>query len=297
MIYSQTQAANEFGLIVEHVVQDEELHRVPTISKPKSNNGWYIAFNELLVMGDWQTGVTETFKQNGKSYTQQDRLRIKQSNELRIRKKEILQRKTARYAWQTYEAADQAAIHPYLTDKGIECAIGLKATGSELLVPLVNLSSGNVENLQRIFLDGNKRFLKGGRTTGFCCPYGFNGSSLVELKKVPKILICEGYATAASLYQMTHIPVLAAMNAINLLPVGNAIKEKWADVEIIFAGDDDFLTEEATGINPGKSKAMEAALFVKGKVSFPPFSLKDKRLGLTDWNDYYFANSNKGIAP
>ena len=55
MIYSQTQAANEFGLIVEHVVQDEELHRVPTISKPKSNNGWYIAFNELLVMGDWQS--------------------------------------------------------------------------------------------------------------------------------------------------------------------------------------------------------------------------------------------------
>jgi len=178
MIHSQKTAANDFGLIVDHIVQDEELHRVPTISKPKGKNGWYIAFNELLVMGDWQTGVTKTFKQNGNTYTQEDRLRIKQSNEQRRRKKELLQRKAARYARQTYGAADQAAVHPYLTNKGIECAIGLKASGNELLVPLVNLASGNVENLQRIFPDGNKRFLKGGRISSLCCPYGFDGLSL-----------------------------------------------------------------------------------------------------------------------
>jgi putative DNA primase/helicase len=103
------------------------------------------------------------------------------------------------------------------------------------------------------------------------------------------VFLCEGYATAASVYQMTQQPVLAAMNAHNLLPVAKLALRKWPGIEIVIAGDDDYLTEQSTGINPGKAKAYEAANLLGVKVSFPPFSPEHKKAGLTDWNDYYIA--------
>ena len=56
----QLNAALNFGLLVDVLECDGQLHRVSTQLKSKGKNGWYIAFNEspTLVMGDWQTGRT-----------------------------------------------------------------------------------------------------------------------------------------------------------------------------------------------------------------------------------------------
>jgi putative DNA primase/helicase len=289
MIKTQLNAAIHFGLQVEFIEQDERLHRVGTQLKPKSKNGWYIAYNNFLIMGDWQTGITQTFKLGTHQQTRVDNQRIKKSIERNRREKEALRIQTASYATQMYQHASLVVVHPYLSHKGIEAADGLKLVRNQLLVPLYDLLSGKVENLQRIFPNGAKRFLKNGRITGLCCPYGILNNQSNWPERLTKVFICEGYATAASIYQMTQQPVLAAMNANNLLPVAKYALKKWPGIEIVIAGDDDYLTEQSTGINPGKVKAYEAANRLGVKVSFPPFTPEHKRAGLTDWNDYYIA--------
>ena len=252
-----------------------------------------MAHDNVMIMGDWQTGKQEIWKPKGYVATQQNKQLIKQARDRSQREKQAKNDHVAMEARSQYQKAQQALVHPYLTSKGINSANGLKQSGQWLLVPLYNLVTNQIMNLQRINQDGTKLFLKGGQVTGVACPIGF----IDELGEVPeateRIYLCEGYSTASSIHMMTNNPVIAAMNAGNLLSIAKVIKQKWPDVELIIAGDDDYFTEQKIGINIGKVKALEAAKVTGSKVSFPPFELADKKAGLTDWNDYYLATSNK----
>ena len=283
-------ASIQFGLLVDCLVEDEQIHRVATTAKPKSKNGWYVSYDHLLVMGDWLTGVTEIWKPEGHQRSLDDRQLIKDAIERSKQQKLSNQRQAANEARSQYQKAQQVVVHPYLTNKGIEQVEGLRLSGKWLLVPLYNIASNELANLQRIAPNGTKLFLKGGQITGTGCLIGLNGRLLND-----RIYICEGYATADSVHHMTGQPVIAAMNAGNLLPVAKAVIKKWPDSEIVIAGDDDWLTEQDIGFNPGKAKAIEAANVIGAKVSFPPLTLEHKKAGLTDWNDYYLATSNKAI--
>jgi putative DNA primase/helicase len=285
-------ASIQFGLLVDCLVEDEQIHRVATTAKPKSKNGWYVSYGHLLVMGDWLTGVTEIWKPEGHQRSIADKQLIKEVTERNKRQKLFTQKQAAINAREQYRLAQQVAVHPYLSAKSIGPADGLRLSGKWLLVPLYDLTSNELVNLQRIAPNGRKLFSKGGQIIGTGFPIGvFEG-----LCKNDKIYVCEGYATASSIHIMTGQPVIAAMNAGNLLPVVKAIINKWPYSEIVIAGDDDWLTEQKIGFNPGKAKATEAANLVGAKVSFPPFSPGDKKAGLTDWNDYYVAASNKVVA-
>lgn len=280
-------AAIRFGLLVEHLEQDEQLHRVATQLKPKGKNGWYIAYGDLIIMGDWLTGITETWKPEGRQQSLADRRLIREAIERSKQQKLTHQRQAALNVRAQYQQAKQVAAHPYLTDKGISSADDLRLSGKWLLVPLYDVVTNELVNLQRIAPDGTKLFSKGGQITGAGCPICF-GDNPTE-----KMFICEGYATAASIHHMTSKPVIAAMNAGNLLPVAKAVKKRWPSVDIVIAGDDDWFTEQELGFNTGKDKAIEAAHIVGAKVSFPPFTPEHKRAGLTDWNDYYLATSTE----
>ena len=66
----------------------------------------------------------------------------------------------------------------------------------------------NVE-LQKIEADGSKRFQNGGRVAG--------GHYLIgDVGNGGTLLIAEGFATAATLHEMTDLPVIVAFNAGNL---------------------------------------------------------------------------------
>jgi putative DNA primase/helicase len=287
---SKLNAANQFGLLVDCIEEDEQIHRVATLSKPNNKNGWYVSYGELLIMGDWVTGITEVWKPEGHQRNFIDSKRIKEAIERSKQQKREVQQQAALNARKQYVQAQQVAVHPYLSAKGIAVAHGLRLAGKWLLIPLYDLATNQMVNLQRIAPDGTKLFLKGGQIKGTGCP--------IQLTEEPilKVFICEGYATAASIHHVTSQPVIAAMNANNLLPVAKALKRRWPEAEIVIAGDDDWLTEQETGVNPGKSKALEAANAIGAKVSFPPFTPQDKKAGLTDWNDYYLATSSKAVA-
>ena len=87
------------------------------------------------------------------------------------------------------------------------------------------------------------------------------------------MLICEGYATGATLHDESGYRVYLAFSANNLLAVGRIVREKLPNAEIVFCADND----TAAG-NPGLTKANEAAAVVGGSVAVPPI--------FGDFNDY-----------
>ncbi|MEE2731731.1 MAG: toprim domain-containing protein [Pseudomonadota bacterium] len=170
--------------------------------------------------------------------------------------------------------------HVYLTKKRIKPHIA-RQTGEALLVPLTN-NKGELVNLQRIYPDGSKRFLPGGQIQACFCPLG----RVTNPQAI--IFICEGFATGATIHETTGHPVACAMNAGNLHPVAQAIREAYPQAKIVVAGDDDRQSEG----NPGRTKAHEAAFNAKGMVTFPNFCRPD--CTCTDFNDAACCRSRSG---
>jgi putative DNA primase/helicase len=135
---------------------------------------------------------------------------------------------------------------------------GLKCV---LILPLFN-SNLKLVSLQFIQPDGGKRFLSGGQKKDCFWWVG---------KKSSRILIAEGFATAASLHEHTGLQVFVAFDAGNLINVAQVVRSNNRDAEIIIAGDND-----ESGV--GQQKARAAALAVGGKYIFPA------TVG-NDWND------------
>lgn len=149
------------------------------------------------------------------------------------------------------------ADHPYLVRKGIN-PNGALQYGAQLALPLRD-AHGLLHSLQFISADGDKRFLKGGRTRG--CYFAIG-----QPKRV--ICIAEGFATGATIHQATGHATAVAFNAGNLNSVGLALRKKFPEIELRFCADDDRHTQG----NPGITKAIEAARCVGGTVTVPDFS-------------------------
>jgi putative DNA primase/helicase len=126
--------------------------------------------------------------------------------------------------------------------------------------------------LHFIGADGNKRFLHDGKIDG-------NFHSLGDVKTSGRLWVAEGYATAATVHELTSEPVMAACNAGNLQAVAVALHERYPGAEMVIAADSDRLTKH----NPGLTKALSAARDIDGKVAVPWFL--DVSRKPTDWND------------
>ena len=127
---------------------------------------------------------------------------------------------------------------------------------------------GAIFSIQYIREDGTKRFAKNSRKDG--CFHVVGG--IKALVKSPILVISEGYATAATLSQTLGFATIAAFDSGNIVSVAKALQEKYPEKQIIIAGDDDRHLELTHGINPGRSKAEEAARAVGGKVMLPIFA-------------------------
>src|SRR5690606_4098490 len=115
-------------------------------------------------------------------------------------------------------------------------------------------------NLQIIYEGGKKSFLKWGRKSGLFFVIGV-------LTGDQPIVICEGFATGASIALAAGLPVVVAFDSGNLPPVAQKIRALFPGRELLIAGDDD---AETPG-NPGVAKAKEAAGLVGAKFVFPEF--------------------------
>jgi hypothetical protein len=160
--------------------------------------------------------------------------------------------------------------HPYLRAKDVK-AHGVRVSHGALIVPI--REGSEFHSLQIIGKDGEKRFLRGGRTSGCYFLIGEPNGTLC---------VAEGYATGASIREATGMAVAVAFFAGNLVPVARTIGSKFAGVRVIICADDD----AGTPGNPGLTQARAAASAVDGVLAVPDFGA-NRPEHVTDFNDLH----------
>jgi putative DNA primase/helicase len=248
------------------IVLDGRIHRFRVSGdKAGSQNGWYVGHlcpSPAGAFGSWKTGESNTWRaESEKTMTpaelaeqrrQLEAMRRQRAEE-EARVREEARSKAARL-WGMTKPAE--AAHPYLVRKGVK-AWGVRQLRESLVIPARD-AHGLLHTLQFIGRDGDKRFLSGGRIQACYCAIG---------KPADTVLLAEGYATAATLYESTGHATACAFNAGNLVPVARALRAKFPRLRIIVCADQDTKTPG----NPGLTKAWEAARAVRGWVAAPAF--------------------------
>lgn len=179
----------------------------------------------------------------------------------------------------------------YMAKKGFDASelFGARVSPSGNLVIPVQDITGKTYGLQVILKAKNRQ----GRDKDFTPPGLAKKGHFYQMGLAQRgavVLLCEGFATGASLRKATGLPVIVAFDAGNLLPVAMEIhKAHRKDVRILICADDDYLTDARTGKNPGRDAAQTAALAVDGKVVSPifPGDRPTDTKGPTDFNDLH----------
>lgn len=272
------EAMHRAGLVPPDAIEaDGALHRFHVEGdRGGSRNGWYCLHLDgraAGVFGSWKAGFSSTWAADGKRPNDAEREafaeliragRTKANAERRAEHESAA--RIASAIWARAGAADPA--HPYLLAKGVQ-AHTLRQSGAALVVPLFDIH-GLLWNVQQIMPDGGKRF-RPGRAGGLYSPIG-------DLTYPAQLLICEGWATGATLHQESRHPVLCAMNAGNLLPVAKAARVAWPCADLVICADNDRKTEG----NPGLTAATAAAKATGARLAVPEFP---EGVSGSDFND------------
>lgn len=199
----------------------------------------------------------------------------------------------------------------YLRRKCVQ-AHGLRVSESgTLVIPLLD-AGGQIHGLQLIYPAGHPKRQRLGRDKDFW-PRGLAKQGHFFCIGSPAsgaaCLLTEGYATGATLYEATGLPVVVAFDAGNLVHVANALRARYKGLRLLVCADDDYLGKcracgqltlasqavcshcgAAHGVtNAGINGADMAALATEGAVAIPTFTDErplDKK-GPTDWNDLH----------
>lgn len=280
------EALREAGLQVQGApVMDGTMQRVTVAGDHgKERSGAYKGFLDGHPAGyieNFRTGFKTNWKASGKvqALTAQDRERLAaeadEKRRERARSLDQLHRATAQEVAAIWSAALPApADHPYLASKSVSPhGIGQDQAGN-LLVPVQD-ADGNLWSLQRITPSGQKGFKENGKAEGGHFVIG-------ALAQPGPLLIAEGFATGATVHELTGQPVIVAFNSGNLPKVAAIYRARFPDRAIYIAGDNDHAREEAGKPNVGKLKAEEAAAAIGGRAILPIFAQGENG---SDWND------------
>lgn len=265
------------------ILFDGHIHRFHNEGDRRgSKNGYYIGFENhfanrfycYATVGSWKTGEQHTYRSgDDKRLSLQEQDAVRQQREAARRaykfERERVQSHAASECFRIWGSARRQRIeHPYLTRKSVN-AYGIGMIRDRLLIP-VRTMNGELTSLQFIFPDGRKVFKAGGRVRGCCHRFG------VPINNT--IYIAEGYATGATIHQVTSHAVAVAFNARNIIDVAKNIRNKYPDYDLVIAADNDRFT---TG-NPGIYAAQQAAQITGAQVLTPQFPPNAPG---TDFND------------
>jgi putative DNA primase/helicase len=273
----------EFGSFISEYFPD---YKEPELINPgiffrfgKNQSAWGILFEDCSggIIGDWRTNERFVWQSKRSKKTPYEReqfaIHFSKAKALEDAKRELAYLEVAKRCEELFDAAPAAPHdHPYLIKKKVK-SYGLRVSNNGSLLIPVHSVTGDMQSIQTIMPNGNKRFYPGAKVFGGCFMIGV-------INKNKPVLICEGYATGASLLEDGNPFVVIAFNSGNLINVATQLHEKLPDIEIIIAGDDDWKTSG----NPGKIAAIEAAKAVGAKVLFPRFG-EERDPSWTDFND------------
>lgn len=277
-------AMNAAGLPApDTIIDDGGIHRFSTNGKRGDDSGWYVLHTDSLpagAFGCWRQGLQSTWcakSENEQTPVEREahRQRVQAMQAQREADEAVRQQAAALKAASAWlEANRDAAGHPYLKAKGIGSHGSRIAGNGALLVPMHD-SDGKLWNVERINPkdSSDKKGLFGGRRKG--CYHSIG-------KPTGALIVCEGFATGASIHEATGQSVTVAFNAGNLLPVATALRKKYPALRIVLAADDDWRTPG----NPGMTQAKAAAEAVGGFLAVPAFAA-DRPEKAKDFNDLH----------
>lgn len=213
-------AIRDSGMTPPKAVAEGRWVRFPGIGKGRSNrSGWCrLITPTLAIYGDWSSGLTATWKDEGHLDTVEAQRQLKaarqRETEFNARQKSEQERQ-ARFATKVVENS-LITKHAYLAAKGFPEMNGLVYQG-DLIVPVrAGEDYRTLITVQRITHDGIKRFLPGSRAKG--------GIYRLGADRPTRIVLCEGYATGLSLdCALSKLPgrasVIVCFSAQNLIAV------------------------------------------------------------------------------
>jgi len=244
-------------------------------------NAWYVLYADDRpngVAGSWRFPGKHAwnFKGARAAATPEDRKKWKEKREAEAKKQAAIHERSAKradYIWSKSQPADRTAL--YAERKRITPFMARR--GDQALIIPVRSTEGRLTSLQFIAGDGSKIFLPGGRVEG-CYASVYSGVPAAD----SPLLICEGYATACTLHEITGFPVVVAFNAGNLVPVAAAIRSKYPHRKLLICSDNDRATTSPME-NPGLHFARKAASVAECPISVPDFAGADSHG--TDFND------------
>jgi predicted P-loop ATPase/phage/plasmid primase-like uncharacterized protein len=259
--------------------------------KKGSKNGWYRAYldeHPTIVFGSFKTGVDGKFRFNREGFkpSEEDKAKWRELNAKREARAKELESNAAILAKKIIDGAWAAEDdHPYLVKKNIKSnglsvitradlkkiAPDLEVFGrGDILVMPLKDSGGKVWSVQFITPAGDKIFLKDGRTDALYFSIG---------RPKMQIVLCEGFATGATLHEATGDAVAVALNSGNLPKVAKAIRGKHPKYEYVIAADNDEV---------GQKYAKEASECIQARIVTPPTTG-------ADWNDMAAENGLKSV--
>ncbi|MBZ2206562.1 DUF5710 domain-containing protein [Massilia sp. R798] len=277
------EALTSIGCIIsgEHPVLDGKPHRISVEGEKFSKNsgsGFYVGHMDghpAGYMKNNKTGEELTWKSKGYTLSAEDRAQLAAEAAQKLQQREAhqsqLQEQAAkRVATQLRKLDPVEHATPYMLAKGIEPQAGAftDKDGKKTYLPAVDVD-GKQWTMQYIQANGTKRFAKDSRKEG--C-FHVVGGDLDDLAKAPAIVVGEGYATMSDVTRSLGFATVSAFDSGNLIQVAQALHQKFPGKPMVIAGDDDRHLELTLGVNPGRTKAEEAADLVGGKALLPVFA-------------------------
>jgi putative DNA primase/helicase len=228
------------GLIAPpSVTLDGKIHRFKsTAGRGHDKNGWYIAYSDGRPAGHfgcWRRQIDVSWRaEGGPSWTPAEEIaHAKRMAEMRaIRDAEIARQRevvaeVVEQIWGDLPLAP--ADHPYLIRKGVQAHGSRVTTDGKLVVPLYG-EDGGVASLQYIEGDGGKRYHPGGEVKGKFWMVGTPSDGVIYL--------AEGFATAATVHEVTGRPCAVSYSAGNLVDVAGVLVGLYGDRVTIVADND-----------------------------------------------------------
>lgn len=207
-----------YGLHISDLIADNRWHRCPTESKPKKKNGAYVFDGSRGAVIDFATMTKAATFRDGTRTGFVDRVALRARAAI-DKAAELARHDEARAKAQKIIDASAFGPHPYLEAKGFPKEMMLVHDG-KLVIPMRDFRTARLNSVQLISADGEKKFMPGGKAKGSVFPFGPLGRER---------WLCEGYATALSIYAALEYlyrdgRVIVCFSAGNLSYVGQALR-------------------------------------------------------------------------
>jgi phage/plasmid primase-like uncharacterized protein len=264
------------------VYLDGKIHRFKSGTKGAPGHGdkpgWYVAFSDGIPAGRfgcWRAGLESTWRAEvGRQLSPADEMAFarrmaeaKAARDIEQARKHEVAADVVDTIWS--ECIGASPDHPYLKRKGIT-QHGARVTGDgRLVVPLYD-QDGTLSSLQYIDAEGGKLYHPGGQTGGKFWWLG-------NLDEPGTIYLAEGFATAATIHQVTNRPVVVGYSASNLVPVAGTLRNLHPVSDLVIVADND-------KSEVGQRYAEQACAKFGARMVMPPV--------LGDVNDYAQAGND-----